>query len=106
MIFPASVRYPKGDLQPPVGSANSPPFAYKSHLSVHQPPVIQSRWGNQPSKCTMMLSGNVPICSYIDGSPYAYMGVKVLSRYRDYWGDRVDVEFIPFFLGGIMVGAG
>jgi hypothetical protein len=33
------------------------------------------------------------------------MGVKVLSRYRDYWGDRVDVEFIPFFLGGIMVGA-
>ena len=53
----------------------------------------------------MMLLGNVPICSYIDGSPYAYMGVKVLSRYRDYWGDRVDVEFIPFFLGGIMVGA-
>jgi len=34
------------------------------------------------------------------------MGVKILSRYRDYWGDRVDVEFIPFFLGGIMVGAG
>jgi 2-hydroxychromene-2-carboxylate isomerase len=53
----------------------------------------------------MMLSGSIPICSYIDGSPYAYMGVKVLSRYRDYWGDRVDVEFIPFFLGGIMVGA-
>jgi 2-hydroxychromene-2-carboxylate isomerase len=40
-----------------------------------------------------------------DASPYAYMGVKILSRYRDYWGDRVDVEFIPFFLGGIMVGA-
>jgi len=33
------------------------------------------------------------------------MGVAVLKRYRDFWGDHVDVEFIPFFLGGIMVGA-
>lgn len=38
-------------------------------------------------------------------SPYAYMGVEILRRYRDFWGGRVDVEFIPFFLGGIMVGA-
>jgi glutathione S-transferase kappa 1 len=34
------------------------------------------------------------------------MGVEILRRYRDYWGSRVDVEFIPFFLGGIMVGTG
>jgi hypothetical protein len=34
------------------------------------------------------------------------MGVAVLRRYRDYWGGKIDVEFIPFFLGGIMVGAG
>jgi 2-hydroxychromene-2-carboxylate isomerase len=34
------------------------------------------------------------------------MGVEILRRYRDYWGDRVDVEFVPFFLGGIMAGAG
>lgn len=33
------------------------------------------------------------------------MGVAVLRRYRDYWGGKIDVEFIPFFLGGIMVGA-
>jgi len=33
------------------------------------------------------------------------MGVSVLRRYRDYWGNQIDVEFIPFFLGGIMVGA-
>lgn len=33
------------------------------------------------------------------------MGVSVLRRYRDYWDDKIDVEFIPFFLGGIMVGA-
>ena len=38
-------------------------------------------------------------------SPYAYMGVEILRRYRDFWGDRVDVEFVPFFLGGIMAGA-
>ena len=38
-------------------------------------------------------------------SPYAWMGFAILRRYRDYWGDRIDVEFVPFFLGGIMVGA-
>jgi hypothetical protein len=40
-----------------------------------------------------------------DQSPYAFMGVSILRRYRDSWGDKIDVEFIPFFLGGIMVGA-
>jgi 2-hydroxychromene-2-carboxylate isomerase len=54
----------------------------------------------------MMSSGTALYLSDTDGGPYAYMGVKVLSRYHEYWGDRVDVEFIPFFLGGIMVGAG
>jgi hypothetical protein len=34
------------------------------------------------------------------------MGVLVLRRYRDYWAGRIDVEFIPFFLGGIMAGTG
>lgn len=33
------------------------------------------------------------------------MGVEILRRYRDFWGDQVNVEFIPFFLGGIMAGA-
>ena len=33
------------------------------------------------------------------------MGVEILRRYRDYWGNHIDVEFVPFFLGGIMAGA-
>lgn len=33
------------------------------------------------------------------------MGVTTLRRYRDYWDGRIDVEFVPFFLGGIMAGA-
>ena len=34
------------------------------------------------------------------------MGVELLRRYQAYWGDRIDVKFIPYFLGGIMQGAG
>ena len=33
------------------------------------------------------------------------MGVEVLRRYQKVWGDRVDVDYIPFFLGGIMAGS-
>jgi 2-hydroxychromene-2-carboxylate isomerase len=33
------------------------------------------------------------------------MGVEILRRYQEYWGDRVDVQYIPFFLGGIMQGS-
>ena len=30
----------------------------------------------------------------------------MLIRYQKAWGHSIDVEYIPFFLGGIMVGAG
>ena len=39
-------------------------------------------------------------------SPYSFMGVEVLKRYRDFWGGRIEVDFVPFFLGGIMAGTG
>ena len=52
-----------------------------------------------------MLSGSLSVERVLIGSPYAYIGVEILRRYRDFWGDRVDVEFVPFYLGGIMVGA-
>jgi hypothetical protein len=34
------------------------------------------------------------------------MGVELLRRYQAYWGDRIDVKFVPYFLGGIMQGSG
>jgi hypothetical protein len=34
------------------------------------------------------------------------MGVEILKRYREFWGNKIDVEFVPFFLGGIMAGSG
>jgi 2-hydroxychromene-2-carboxylate isomerase len=35
-------------------------------------------------------------------SPYSFIGVETLLRYRAVWGDMVKVELIPFFLGGVM----
>ena len=40
-------------------------------------------------------------------SPYSYIGVETLLRYRDrVWGEKVRVELVPFFLGGVMKASG
>ncbi|KAF9963881.1 Glutathione S-transferase kappa 1 [Modicella reniformis] len=44
------------------------------------------------------------LCYYDIVSPYSYIGVKLLNRYRLQWKD-VDVVYRPVFLGGIMAGA-
>ena len=50
--------------------------------------------------------GKASIKIYYDVvSPYAWMGVELLQRYQKAWGNSVSVDFIPFFLGGIMAGA-
>ncbi len=38
-------------------------------------------------------------------SPYAYIGVETLLRYRDAWRGLVSVELVPFLLGGVMKAA-
>lgn len=38
-------------------------------------------------------------------SPYSWLGVETLLRYRKVWGDKVSVQLVPFFLGGVMKGA-
>lgn len=37
-------------------------------------------------------------------SPYTYLAFQVLKRYRSLW--KLEVDFRPFFLGGIMKGSG
>ncbi|KAF9363374.1 Glutathione S-transferase kappa 1 [Mortierella sp. NVP85] len=48
------------------------------------------------------MSSRASILFYYDiVSPYSYLGVKLLNRYRSQWKD-VDIEYRPFFLGGVM----
>jgi 2-hydroxychromene-2-carboxylate isomerase len=36
-------------------------------------------------------------------SPYSYLGFELARKhYRAQWALKADVEFIPFFLGGVM----
>ncbi|KAG0054147.1 Glutathione S-transferase kappa 1 [Gryganskiella cystojenkinii] len=45
------------------------------------------------------------ICYFDIVSPYSYYGVTLLNRYKALWGDKVQVEFRPTYLHGIMIGS-
>ncbi|GJJ78853.1 glutathione S-transferase kappa 1 [Entomortierella parvispora] len=45
------------------------------------------------------------VCYYDIVSPYSYFGVMLLNRYKEKWGDKVQVELRPMFLHGIMTGS-
>lgn len=48
------------------------------------------------------MSSRASILVYYDVvSPYSYIGVKLLNRFRTQWKD-VDVVYRPVFLGGVM----
>ncbi|KAG0252273.1 hypothetical protein BG011_007088 [Mortierella polycephala] len=44
------------------------------------------------------------VCYFDIVSPYSYIGVKLLNRYKTLW-NNVDVELEPVFLAGIMSGS-
>ncbi|KAF9925391.1 Glutathione S-transferase kappa 1 [Linnemannia zychae] len=51
------------------------------------------------------MSGRASILCYYDiVSPYSYLAVRLLNRYKTQW-KNVDVELRPVFLGGVISGA-